>query len=110
MHGFQNLCKDTSKNKVDEPPTHQLMSPTSGGGSTKSTTTSNGIVQINDSRGSGEGGDSKCAAIEQRRQKDQQTPSPDQSKSWICDVCTKSFTTKYFLKKHKRLHTGEQQK
>lgn len=28
-------------------------------------------------------------------------------KLWECDVCTKSFTTKYFLKKHKRLHTGE---
>ncbi|KAK3926163.1 Zinc finger protein 2 [Frankliniella fusca] len=29
------------------------------------------------------------------------------SKQWECDVCFKSFTTKYFLKKHKRLHTGE---
>lgn len=27
-------------------------------------------------------------------------------KAWECDVCAKSFTTKYFLKKHKRLHTG----
>lgn len=27
-------------------------------------------------------------------------------KQWQCDVCHKSFTTKYFLKKHKRLHTG----
>lgn len=25
----------------------------------------------------------------------------------VCDICSKSFTTKYFLKKHKRLHTGE---
>ncbi|XP_031628046.1 zinc finger protein 160-like [Contarinia nasturtii] len=24
-----------------------------------------------------------------------------------CDICNKRFTTKYFLKKHKRLHTGE---
>lgn len=29
-------------------------------------------------------------------------------KNWECDVCTKSFTTKYFLKKHKRLHTGKE--
>ncbi|XP_065354461.1 zinc finger protein 354B [Calliphora vicina] len=28
-------------------------------------------------------------------------------KIWECDVCSKAFTTKYFLKKHKRLHTGE---
>ncbi|KAF2366665.1 Lipid transport protein N-terminal [Trinorchestia longiramus] len=28
-------------------------------------------------------------------------------KPWECDVCKKCFTTKYFLKKHKRLHTGE---
>ncbi|XP_017081737.1 zinc finger protein 354A [Drosophila eugracilis] len=42
----------------------------------------------------------------------QQPPSSPESgtatpKPWECDVCTKSFTTKYFLKKHKRLHTGE---
>lgn len=28
------------------------------------------------------------------------------NKQWECDVCSKLFTTKYFLKKHKRLHTG----
>lgn len=28
------------------------------------------------------------------------------NKQWECDVCAKMFTTKYFLKKHKRLHTG----
>ncbi|KAG7158262.1 Zinc finger protein 814-like [Homarus americanus] len=27
------------------------------------------------------------------------------NKQWECEVCKKSFTTKYFLKKHKRLHT-----
>ncbi|XP_050729827.1 zinc finger protein 628-like isoform X2 [Eriocheir sinensis] len=31
----------------------------------------------------------------------------DSNKQWECDVCKKSFTTKYFLKKHKRLHTGK---
>ncbi|XP_055635844.1 zinc finger protein Xfin [Toxorhynchites rutilus septentrionalis] len=33
--------------------------------------------------------------------------SVESNKQWECDVCLKSFTTKYFLKKHKRLHTGE---
>lgn len=28
-------------------------------------------------------------------------------KQWECEICSKVFTTKYFLKKHKRLHTGE---
>ncbi|XP_066261642.1 zinc finger protein 664-like isoform X2 [Euwallacea similis] len=32
---------------------------------------------------------------------------PHECKQWTCDVCAKMFTTKYFLKKHKRLHTGE---
>lgn len=30
-----------------------------------------------------------------------------EGKQWGCDVCSKMFTTKYFLKKHKRLHSGE---
>ncbi|KAH0564351.1 zinc finger protein 585B-like [Cotesia glomerata] len=30
-----------------------------------------------------------------------------EAKQWECDVCCKMFTTKYFLKKHKRLHSGE---
>ncbi|XP_075145185.1 uncharacterized protein LOC142220123 [Haematobia irritans] len=35
------------------------------------------------------------------------TTTVDNPKIWECDVCSKAFTTKYFLKKHKRLHTGE---
>ncbi len=38
-----------------------------------------------------------------------QPVSPDpvnNSKHWECEICHKSFTTKYFLKKHNRLHTG----
>uniref|UniRef100_A0AAG5CZR8 C2H2-type domain-containing protein n=1 Tax=Anopheles atroparvus TaxID=41427 RepID=A0AAG5CZR8_ANOAO len=36
-----------------------------------------------------------------------QQGQPDNPKPWECEVCRKSFTTKYFLKKHNRLHTGE---
>ncbi|XP_050306791.1 zinc finger protein ZFP2 [Anthonomus grandis grandis] len=35
------------------------------------------------------------------------SPKTPDCKQWSCDVCAKMFTTKYFLKKHKRLHTGE---
>ncbi|XP_077293484.1 uncharacterized protein LOC143916328 [Arctopsyche grandis] len=35
------------------------------------------------------------------------TTSSASNKQWECDICHKMFTTKYFLKKHKRLHTGE---
>lgn len=34
-------------------------------------------------------------------------PASGEDRLFECDVCTKCFTTKYFLKKHKRLHTGE---
>ncbi|CAB3231318.1 unnamed protein product [Arctia plantaginis] len=42
-------------------------------------------------------------------QQDEKPTSLERSdnKQWQCEVCRKCFTTKYFLKKHKRLHTGE---
>lgn len=38
---------------------------------------------------------------------DSETQQISDEKPFPCDVCGKSFTTKYFLRKHKRLHTGE---
>ena len=29
-----------------------------------------------------------------------------ETRQWDCTTCGKKFTTKYFLKKHRRLHTG----
>ncbi|XP_050069081.1 zinc finger protein 135 [Anopheles maculipalpis] len=43
----------------------------------------------------------------QQQQQQQQQQGHENAKQWECDVCRKSFTTKYFLKKHNRLHTGE---
>lgn len=48
-----------------------------------------------------------------RQSQDEKLDSPKgnnstiDNKQWECEVCLKKFTTKYFLKKHKRLHTGE---
>ncbi|XP_058059016.1 zinc finger protein Xfin [Anopheles bellator] len=53
------------------------------------------------------------AAVPQQRFESISLPSSpqqlshDNPKQWECEVCRKSFTTKYFLKKHNRLHTGE---
>lgn len=92
-HGFQNM-----RNNKEGASRNNHKEDHSG---------ANGTVRIEteESRGN-------CAATETQRSgaKQKEPPpvaSPDQSKSWICDICTKSFTTKYFLKKHKRLHTGE---
>ncbi|XP_053659788.1 zinc finger protein ZFP2 [Anopheles marshallii] len=41
------------------------------------------------------------------QQQQQQQQGHESTKQWECEVCRKSFTTKYFLKKHNRLHTGE---
>lgn len=91
-HGFQNLCKDVavaSKNKDDD----VKMNP-------RASSSSNGKMQLNGDVETEEKGIFKGPI------KAKEPTSPDQSKSWICDICSKSFTTKYFLKKHKRLHTG----
>lgn len=34
-------------------------------------------------------------------------PESEQKSDNVCEICGKCFTTKYFLKKHKRLHTGD---
>uniref|UniRef100_A0A182T732 C2H2-type domain-containing protein n=1 Tax=Anopheles maculatus TaxID=74869 RepID=A0A182T732_9DIPT len=44
---------------------------------------------------------------QQHHQQQQQQQGHENTKQWECEVCRKSFTTKYFLKKHNRLHTGQ---
>lgn len=50
------------------------------------------------------GQDGKC--VEQNAENKIIMLERNENKQWQCDVCRKCFTTKYFLKKHKRLHTG----
>lgn len=39
--------------------------------------------------------------------KDNDAMAQNDDRTHECDICNKRFTTKYFLKKHKRIHTGE---
>lgn len=100
MHGFQNLCKSAGKSKDDHHHNNgeQLMSPSCGNESA----TNYPAPNSNGTMGGGESNKELSQPVNDAKM----ATSPDQSKSWICDICTKSFTTKYFLKKHKRLHTG----
>ena len=34
-------------------------------------------------------------------------PSQQQNMEWLCAICDKIFKTKYYLKEHMRIHTGE---
>lgn len=101
MHGFQNLCKSAGKSKDDHHHHNgeQLMSPSCGNESATNYPT---VLNSNGTMGGGQSNKELSQPVNDAKL----TTSPDQSKSWICDICTKSFTTKYFLKKHKRLHTG----
>lgn len=103
MHGFQNICKNaTSKNKDDD---HSPIA-----------IDSYSTASVNDGSLLGENNGRedvpKCAAESDNKElqlvNEQKTSpaSPTMKSPWVCDICTKSFTTKYFLKKHKRLHTG----
>ncbi|CAH0557112.1 unnamed protein product [Brassicogethes aeneus] len=49
----------------------------------------------------------KSENVEENSAKVSNKQKQQDNKQWECDVCSKMFTTKYFLKKHKRLHTGE---
>lgn len=41
------------------------------------------------------------------KDKDKEPIAQNDDRTHVCDICNKRFTTKYFLKKHKRIHTGE---
>lgn len=79
-NGHENFCDEVEEQKAD-------TESNSGGGQ------SSGAVNVCSSK------ESKVPGGGGGKVQD--------SKQWECEICSKMFTTKYFLKKHKRLHTGE---
>lgn len=63
-----------------------------------------GVADVN-TFGNGEQKDIECTSNGNNNSKEMIANNEDRVHK--CDICNKRFTTKYFLKKHKRLHTGK---
>lgn len=88
------------------------LNDTTFGTNNGSNSSTSSINSINNNSGSGDGN-----AFEQKDTDKPYNGNNNNSKEMTinstddrihkCDICNKCFTTKYFLKKHKRLHTGK---